>query len=313
VLPSAAECEKLYDTLKGEKGAVELNIPAGKSISVVFVVSKGNCISWRLRVQKNDLSFAVRVREQGDNGAVEVDVYEARTIPYHEAVTGRIKACNQTKQYVLVFNNSYSRFTEKNCVYTVTIENDVFSEIYESKSAPDASSVPSSELTPKGSVSFGFSSVGIDIAQTPTSEKRKKVLKRLKVVSESSSCEDFSGWEAINELIDARVDVDLEHNSCEFESLKYSDLPDGEDVFTLADHEGSIDFAFVHNVKFCFKLESELSIPEELNMKLNTIEYFEKDVFYSIWMDLSELLVARITLVVYQDIKEGFCLFNFGL
>ena len=299
--PSREECDKLYNMLKREEGAVELAISAGKSVSVVFIVVKGNSISWRLRVQKHDLCFAVRVREQSDSGAVEIDVHSDRNIPFHEAVSGRIKACGQTKQYVLIFNNSYSRFTAKMCCYTVSIEKDTFSEIYESRLAANSTS----ESVSAGSSTFGFNSVGNTIGQTPTPENRKKVLKKLEVVSTSSSVDDFSGWEAINELVGGYDDTATKSMLDVDESCPV-DVPVGEEIFHLSDEEELSLDALVSSVKF--KLESEIPLSnKDRCIKLNHVEYFERDIFYSIWMDLSETLIARITLIVYQDVKEGRC------
>jgi hypothetical protein len=286
--------------LKKEKGAVEIVIPAGKSISVVFIVGKGNSISWRLRVQKHDLCFAVRVREQGESGAVEIDVHRDRTIQFHETVSGRIKACDQTKQYVLIFNNSYSRFTEKLCCYTVFIEKDTFSEIYEPRLAANAST----GLVSPGSLHSGFNSVGTTVTQTPTPENRKKIMKKLEVVSSSSSCDDFSGWEAINELVGSYEESKESELMLDVCGSHLVDVPAGEEIFLLSDEGEISQDDLVNNVKF--KLESELPPSNKHQcLKLNHVEYFERDFFYSIWMDLSDMLIARITLVVYQDIQEG--------
>lgn len=287
--------------LKKEKGAVELVVPAGNSISVIFIVGKGNSISWRLRVQKHDLCFAVRVREQGESGAVEIDVHKDRTIQFHEAVSGRIKACDQTKQYVLIFNNSYSRFTEKVCCYTVLIEKDTFSELYESRLAANAST----GLVSPNPLHSGFNSVGASVNQTPTPENRKK-LKKLEVVSSSSSCDDFSGWEAINELVTSCEDKESELE-LDINGLHLVDIPAGEEIFLLSDEGEISQDTLVNNIKF--KLESELPpLNTHQHMILNHVEYFERDFFYSIWMDLSDMLIARITLIVYQDIQEGISL-----
>lgn len=145
----------------------------------------------------------MRVREQGDDGAVETDIYPPKRVPFTDCFNGRVKACNEGKRYVFLFDNTYSRFTEKTCVYSVIISEDHF---YRSTTAGAIHSPPP----------VGYHNVGI--AGLLSSRKSKaKILKKIEKIeavsdekSEPECCDDFLRWDGEKLLIDQSA----ANNSC---------------------------------------------------------------------------------------------------
>lgn len=66
--------QRLYEKIKSLPGSVEISINARSCTSIPFIVPKGKELVWRIQVKDYDLGFAVRLRQQGEGGAVETDL-----------------------------------------------------------------------------------------------------------------------------------------------------------------------------------------------------------------------------------------------
>jgi hypothetical protein len=69
-----AVLQRLYERIKSIPGSVEITVNARSCTKIPFIVPKGKELVWKMQVKDYDLGFAVRLRQQGEGGAVETDL-----------------------------------------------------------------------------------------------------------------------------------------------------------------------------------------------------------------------------------------------
>lgn len=102
-------------------GAEEIDVPARKEHTCVYLVTKGSTLRWTFRVKERDLGFGVRMRIQEFGGAREEEVLPVERYDDSETVSGSWVA-DEDRQMVLVFDNSYSKMRSKTVAYMVGTE-----------------------------------------------------------------------------------------------------------------------------------------------------------------------------------------------
>jgi hypothetical protein len=111
--------EKMYTEFKETDSSTEIQVPAGSTSKIPFFVPKGKAVAWRIMVKTLDVSFAVKLRVQGDGGSTEQELEEARKIQMGSVICGGRKGSDIERYILLEIDNSYSRLRSKTVVYQV--------------------------------------------------------------------------------------------------------------------------------------------------------------------------------------------------
>jgi hypothetical protein len=141
--PLADQAKSSYLALLHAPDSVELTIPARSSTKVPFILKKGFSFLCSLQVKDYDLGVALRERKMTDGGGIEVDLLPSTRLSVG-FVLSSLLTCSQsgkthdlsdplslreveegeaapqsTRHIILVFDNSYSTFRSKSCVYHI--------------------------------------------------------------------------------------------------------------------------------------------------------------------------------------------------
>jgi len=115
-----------YNEFLQTEGTQEIVIPARQEFTQVIMVPEGMKIVYQFMIKDLDLSFGVRLRSMGDEGAVEEDIIEFKKFASNANHEGAIFAGDFSKQFVLCFDNKYSYLASKTILFNVkTMEDDI--------------------------------------------------------------------------------------------------------------------------------------------------------------------------------------------
>jgi hypothetical protein len=103
-----------------EDGATQAEIKAGGTLQLPFRIATNDTICWEYEVRAHDIDFSVKLRTQGDGGAVEVDKVPKVRVAAGESIAGSYTA-GEDGTVVLSWDNAYSWTRGKTVAYKAKV------------------------------------------------------------------------------------------------------------------------------------------------------------------------------------------------